>query len=104
MITSTPTDNNMNLEYLRSLFPKEGVKFDSLPLMSALKAQGITLGALTTRAEGGYLIFKYRTEEQWWIVKAETLLDPSVKQWTLISGDTDVERVVDKHPLSSRLT
>lgn len=102
MITSTPTDNNMNLEYLRTLFPTEGVKFDSLPLMLALKAQGITLGALTTRAEGGHLIFKYRTEEQWWIVKAETLLDPNVKQWTLMSADTEVSRVVDEHPLSSR--
>ena len=45
MITTGQRDNNMNLEYLSSLFPKEGVKFDSLPLMLALKAQGITLGA-----------------------------------------------------------
>lgn len=104
MITIGQRDNNMNLEYLRTLFPKEGVKFDSLPLMLALQAQGITLGALTTRAEGGYLIFKYRTEEQWWIVKGETLLDPNVKQWTLMSADTEVSRVVDEHPLSSRLT
>lgn len=64
MITPTPTDDNMDLEYLRSLFPTEGVKYDSLPLMLALEAQGITLGGLTTRTEGGYLIFKYRGETQ----------------------------------------
>ena len=96
-------DNNMNLEYLKSLFPKEGVKYDSLPLNMTLQAQGIIMGGLTTRDEGGYLIFKYRTEEQWWIVKAETLLDPNVKQWTLMSADTEVSRVVDEHPLSYRL-
>ena len=93
----------MDLEHLRSLFPKEGVKYDSLPLMLALQAQGITLGGLTARPEERHLIFKYRTEKQWWMVSVETLLDPNVKQWTLMSTDTDASRVVDKHPLNSRL-
>lgn len=103
MITTGQRDNNMNLEYLRSLFPTEGVKYDSLPLMLALKAQGITLGGLTTRVGGRYLIFKYRVETHWWAVSVETLLDPNVEQWTLMSTDTEVQRVVDKHPLSPRL-
>ena len=92
----------MNLEYLKSLFPKEGVKYDSSPLMIALKAQGIIMGGLTTRAEGRYLIFKYCTETTWWIVNVETLLDPNVKQWTLRASDTDESQVVDEHPLSYR--
>lgn len=102
MVTTGQRGNNMNLEYLKSLFPKEGVKYDSSPLIMTLQAQGIIMGGLTTRAEGEYLIFRYCTEEQWWIVKVETLLDPNVKQWTLMSADTDESQVVDEHPLSYR--